>query len=256
MQAVVSDPFFAAVRPEPVATAAGPCELPILYTDASLLGLVYRVDPALARPLVGDAPFEPWTMLGRAITVACFFEYRATSIGPYGEIGLAVLVRRAGTEPSRLGALRDLRDAHDAGLLVVNLPVTTETARAAGVELWGYPKYVTGIETEFRPDGVRIVLQNELRLTMTRGRGLVTRGQPFVTLSVSPRGRVLRTIVEVDHKVRWGGGRSVHLEILGDGPTARNARALGLDSSKPTLAFSTDRMRSILPAGEDLGSAR
>ena len=68
-----------------------------------------------------------------AITVACFFEDRATSIGPYGEIGLALLVRRAGTQPSRLGALRNLRDVHDAGLFV-NLPVTTEAARAAGVE--------------------------------------------------------------------------------------------------------------------------
>jgi hypothetical protein len=30
-------------------------------------------------------------------------------------------------------------------------------------------------------------------------------------------------------------------------------KALGLDAMKPSLAFRTDRMRSILPLGEDMG---
>jgi hypothetical protein len=251
------DPFFDAVRPAPVTTSAGPCDLPILYKDASLLGLFYRVDPSLAAGLVpAEDGVEPWVVLGKVFVLVCMFEYRETTIGPYGELGLAVMVKRRGRSPSLLRALVDMRKEDDAALYVVNLPVTTEGARAAGKELWGYPKYKTGMQTEFRPDGIRFVLEGELEYTMGRGPGLTTAGMPFVTFSVNARGRLLRTIVDVDHRVRWGGASTVKLAILGDGPTTKTVKTLGLDAMKPVLAFRTDGMRSILPLGTDLGAVR
>jgi hypothetical protein len=127
-----TDPFFAGLQRKTQATSAGPCDLPILYSDASLLGLLYRVEPAKAAPLI-DVNFEPWVVLGKAIAMLCFFDYRATTIGPYGEVGLGVLVRRRGSSPSLTRALGDLRKERAAGLYVLNLPVTTEAARAASV---------------------------------------------------------------------------------------------------------------------------
>jgi hypothetical protein len=249
-----TDRFFSAVRTKAVATSAGPCELPILYTDASMLTLFYRVDPVVAAGLSADAPFEPWTILGNAVAVVCAFEYRATTIGPYGELGIGILVRRRGSKPSLVRGLVDLRKEKDAGLLVVDLPVTTESACAAGRELWGYPKYVTTMETDFGQERIRFGLGKELVLTMGKSRGPTTPGIPYVTYSVDPEGRVLRTIVDVDHRVRWGGARSVRIDVTGDGPSARTVKALALDTRAPVLAFRTDAMRSILPLGEEMGT--
>jgi hypothetical protein len=240
---------------ETVQTSAGPCDLPIVYEDASLLTAMWRVDPERARSLL-PPEIEPWPILGKALAMLCIFEYRRTSIGPYGEIGLGVLSRRKGTKPSLTRVLRDLRSDEEQALYVVNLPVTTEGARAAGVEIWGYPKYVQEIETRFTRDSVTATLAGEFTLTMGRGRAVRTRGLPFVTYSKNAEQRLVRTIVEVDHDVRWGGASTIDLRILGkadgDGPTARSIRTLGIDGRKPALAFRTDSMRSVLPRGKEL----
>jgi hypothetical protein len=233
-------------------TAAGPYELPILYKDASLLTIVVPVDATRASACLPPA-FEPWVVLGKAIAVLCAFEYRDTTIGPYSELGVGVLVRRAGRFPSFFRFARDMRREEDAGLYVTNLPVTTEAARAAGADLWGYPRYVTGIETIFREADVRIVLEKEVDIRAKRGRGPTSRALPIVTYSLKG-GRVIRTVVEVDHAIRWGGARSVSIKLLGDGPTARTIAALGMDVRTPIAAYCTDHMRSILPLGKDLGS--
>jgi Acetoacetate decarboxylase (ADC) len=246
--------FFDNHARETVATSRGACELPILYQEASLLTAIWRVDAKRAQPLV-PADFEPWLVFGKALAMLCIFEYRQTSIGPYGEIGLGVLVRRRGTKPSLLRVLGDLRKEEDQGLYVINLPVTTEEARAAGVEIWGYPKYVRDIDTRFTRDEVRVELAGELRLTMGKGRTLRTRGLPFVTYSVSGEDRLLRTVVDIDHDVRWGAAGTVDLKILGEGPTSKTVRALGIEGVKPAFAFRTDDMRSVLPRGKDMGAA-
>ena len=248
-----TDPFFATVSPRTVSTSAGPCPLPILYSDASLLTLVYSVDPAVARTVMDSRGFEPLVMFGKAWAAFCAFEYRETTIGPYGELGVGVFAKRRGTSPSLLRLARDQRKERDAAILVTNLPVTTANARAAGVELWGFPKYVTGIETTFRRDSVRIVLEQEFELTMKRGFCVKTRGLPLVLYSVNAAERVLRTVVETDSVIEWGGAGSVKVKMLGDGPTAKTMRALGLDARTPAVAYCTDGLRSILPAGEDMG---
>lgn len=246
--------FFEGLTRETVETSRGAVELPILYQEASLLTAMWRVDDALARPLLPNE-LEPWLVLGKAMAMLCIFEYRQTSIGPYGEIGLGVLARKKGTKPSLVRVLGDLRKEEDQALFVVNLPVSTENARAAGVEIWGYPKYVKEIETRFTRDAVRAELAGEFTLTMGRGRSLSTRGLPFVTYSVNAKSRLIRTIVDIDHDVRWGGASTVDLRVIGDGPTAQSIRALGIDGTKPMLAFRTDAMRSILPHGKDVGTA-
>lgn len=246
--------FFDNHARETVATSRGSCELPIFYQDASLLTAIWRVDAARARPLV-PVDFEPWLVMGKALAMLCLFEYRQTSIGPYGEIGIGVLVRKKGTKPSLLRVLGDLRKEEDQGLYVINLPVTTEEACAAGREIWGYPKYVRHIETRFTRDEVRVELAGEFSLTMGKGRTLRTRGLPFVTYSVSSEQRLLRTVVDIDHDVQWGAAGAIDLKIIGEGPTSHTLRALGLEGKKPSFAFRTDDMRSVLPRGKDMGAA-
>jgi len=247
--------LFAGIEQSDVETSAGVCQLPLLYTDASVLGLVYRVEVKRAAVSLGeDTPFEVFPLMGKALVQLAVFEYRDSTIGPYNELALALTVRRKGTRPSSLRALVDPRGNEDQGLYFLTLPVTTANANAAGRELWGYPKYVAGIDTDFRETGVRAELEGEIEMSIGQSGSLVTPGIPFVLMSTKDD-RVLRTTVEVDHRLTWGGAPSAELRVLGEGPTADHVCRLGLDSTKPSFAWRTLNMRSVLPLGKDIGLA-
>jgi acetoacetate decarboxylase len=237
-----------------VDTAAGPCPMPIFYTEASVFGLIYRVEPARAEACLAGTPFEPLLVMGKAMVQLVVFEYRESSIGPYNELALAIEVRRRGQKASLLRHFVTPKSGEDSGSHIINLPVTTESACAAGRELWGFPKYVTGIETDFQQHGLRGELQDELEILIGPGGIVRTPGPPLVTLSVKD-GRILRTIVDTDHMLQWGGAPSTEVRILGDGPTAENVARLGLEAQKPSMAWRAFRMRSILPLGSDVGAA-
>lgn len=252
--AIAPERFFADIEQHDAPTSKGPCAMPILYRDASLLGAFFRVDPAAAGAALAGTAFEPYVLFGKAVVLLACFEYRDTTVGTYNEVGLAIQAKRRGSSPSLLRFTRDMASEPDAGLVVTNLPVTTGEACAAGVELWSYPKYVTGIETDFRPDGTTITLQGELRLTAPPQRGPSLKGLPFVTWT-SHHGRLLRTVVKTGHDARWGLGRRVELEVLGAGPTADTVEALGMAGRGTAVAtFRTDRMLAILPHGIDRGA--
>lgn len=249
----MADDFLLAHPRTPHPTSAGPCELPILYRDASQLGVFFLVDLARAREVVGhDRTIEPWPVLGRAVAAIYAWEYRDSTVGAYGEVGLGVQCRRKGTRPSLLTLARDMGAQPDQGIWVASLPVTTQAAFAAGVELWGYPKYVTPIETTFTPTEASVRLDTELTLRLPAQHGPRLRAQPVVTYTARAD-RLLRTRIEVDHTVRWGTGLGAHLELRGEGPTSALARRLGLERAPMVAAFRTDGFRARLPAGEDLG---
>jgi hypothetical protein len=237
-------------------TSAGPCDLPIRYHDASLLVVGYRVGLDRVRSQLAGIPLEPMAFWGKALVILGLFEYRDTSIGPYNEVGLSVYAKRLGTSPSPLRVLQETMSVEDVGMHVFNLPVNTENACAAGVDLWGFPKYVSEIQTSFQPGRVEGRLGQEFSIVhQRRPFAFETCGMPFVTYSIH-HNRFLRTITEVENRIRVDRGSKVRLKLLGDGPTTRTIQALGLDRMRPLLAFRTDGLRCLLPAGIDKGAAR
>jgi hypothetical protein len=203
--------------------------------------------------LLAATTLEPWPILGAAMGAIYVWEYRDSSVGAYNEVGLGIQARRRCASPSLVKLGLDMRAQDDQGIWVVNLPVTTEAAFRAGIDIWGYPKYVTPIETRFNDAGASARLGDELTLSVGPLRGPSMR-LPVVTYT-SRKGRLLRTVIEVEEKVRWGTGRSARIDLIGDGPTAQSARALGLDRAPAIAAFHTNRFRATLPAGVDLGPA-
>jgi hypothetical protein len=247
--------FFTNVAPKTIATREGSCDVPIVYRDASQFGVFFVIDLARARRMIGDRAIEPWPVMGRAVGAIYAWDYRDSSVGAYGEVGLGIQSRRRGSKPSLVKLATDMGADDDQGIWVVSLPVTTQGAYAAGVEIWGYPKYVTDITTDFDDAEASVTLGAELRLKLTSSWGPTLAGQPIVTYTERD-GRLIRTRIDVDHRVRWGSGRGARLDVIGDGPTAKAARELGLDRAPIVASFRVDRFRAKLPAGVDLGPIR
>jgi hypothetical protein len=246
-------PFLADVKQTPHKTSTGTCDLPILYRDGSQFGVFFRVEYARAARLFEGMSIEPWPVLGAAVGAIYAWEYRDSTVGSYAEVGLGIQARRRGSRPSLVKLGLRMTEQDEQGIWVVNLPVTTEGAYQAGVELWGYPKYVTPIATRFEADRASARLGDEIELSIG-ALGGPTRALPVVTYT-GKGGRLIRTVIEVGEPVRWGTARSAKLELLGgDGPTARSVEALGLTRGAMLCAFRTDRFVATLPAGVDAGS--
>jgi hypothetical protein len=246
--------IFAGIKQTAIMISTGPVEVPVLYRDGSMLVIGYRTDPVPVQSILHGLPIDPFLILGRALVLLVLAEYRDTSIGAYNEIGILILVRRAGTEPSLWGIFRDVRKIEDVGLYVTNLPVTTQVALTGGIEVYGFPKYAAEIETSFQPHGVQVTLKNEFVLSHSPGFGLEMDGLPIITYTLL-KNMLIRTIIEVGHRVRFGGASTVQMRIIGDGPTAATAKGLGLDVVRPAFAFRTDAMKAVLPLGKNLGPA-
>jgi hypothetical protein len=251
------DPFFQ--YPLSAATTSqGRVDLPILYYDNSNLMAMFWVDYDAAQALV--APHELAAIRfagGKALVALAFYEYRQTAIGPYNEVGVAIAALPKGLPAPALSLLSLFYglDRHRAGFYVVDLPVTTDAACAAGREIWGYPKFVTPISFALEgrqfsgavasPDG------NGTLLTLSGRAGLGVPG-PLLDLVLysSLDGRKLRTLVNT----RGGGtialAGSIRLEVgHGDHVMTRNLVALDLKSAKPAFVSYTHRLQLRLNAG-------
>jgi hypothetical protein len=252
----MQDPFFQ--YPRTVApTSAGDVEMPILYFDCSNLMALFFVDPDKAAPFVSKDAFDLVLFGGKAMVAVAFYEYRTTSIADYKEVGVAIAVKPRGAATPRypLRSLMGSLDKHSIGFEVINLPVTTEAACAAGRDIWGYPKFVTEIDfslngRDFRgsvnnPDGKGSIVSLSGRL----GIGVPAPLLDLALYSVH-NGQTLRALANTR-----GGGTlslpgSLKLEIRSsEHSMARNLAALGLAGKTPAFVSRTDRLQLRLNLG-------
>jgi hypothetical protein len=142
--------FFEGVAQVDSVMAGKPAKLPIFYYDGTALTAVFPARLSALRRLLPDPRFVPARVapgLG-AVGVTCF-EYRDTDIGPYNELAISIVLKdpRLGANFPGRALLAGLRDKQ-LHAWVHHLPVTTEIARAGGVELYNYPKFVGSIDFE------------------------------------------------------------------------------------------------------------
>lgn len=249
------DRFFTRPRTKHT-TSAGPCELPISYFDVTNVAAFFMVERQGAARLLEAPRLEPMTLGDHAVAALSFYEYRRTSIGAYNEVGLALFAVRPGERP-RLG-WADLARAPSRRALaawIVDLPVTTAIACAAGRELWGYPKFVTRLPFALRgrdfdggvldPDGRGSIAW----LSGTMGAGATV--PPLSVMTYSLKDEVLlRTNVDVRNPMRLCAPGTVRLTVgTSAHPMAERLRALGLDGARPLGVARAERFQSVLHAG-------
>jgi hypothetical protein len=254
------DPFFCVPR-STHATSQGDVELPIFYYDSTAVLAFFRCDRQKAAALLPAARFRPTLNWGSsAIVGLALFEYRSTSIGAYNEVGLAIpALWQKGPAP-RCPVAELFRSVYTrrVGFHIVDLPVTTERAHAAGRELWGYPKFVTQIDFALQKKQLHCRIHDPVdhSAIMTLA-GKLGAGVPSPALDLVNFDRIdeqdLRTIIQTR-----GGGHlrlrgDVHLRIgASSHPMAGHLHTLGLDETQPLAVWVSTRFQSRLNQGAPL----
>lgn len=254
-----NDPFLAR-RQRAVQTSAGPMDFPILYRDIGGMSAFFHVDAARVARELADTGLTVVPPFGRTIVGVAFFTYRDCTIASYDEAAVAVLARPKGRpgENSLASLMEMLRSSPRGNIAshILQLPVTTEQARAGGVEAYGYPKFVADINLNFDGNRFRgVVYEKEtgeeiVRLDGRARLGVTVKAPDTVTWS-SLDDQLLCTHIEMDGKLRLSVGHGFRLQVgKSHHPMAQQLRALGLDGKRPFMVARGDSYRSVLPLGE------
>lgn len=256
------DDDFSPVPHERLPTAAGAVEVPILYRRTTWVMAGFRVDHAPAQAAVHPFGLEAVRLPGaQAFAVLTFASYGESTIGPYGESGLALACVPAGAGaavPSIMSLWRSRLARQGVGYAVLHLPVTSGLARAAGRDIWGYPKFVTAIEA--RIDGRHLF--GDVRdpdsggsLVHLEGRAGFALPSPSLDVLLYSRlgGVTLAAMVEARGMGWLCTPGSVRLAPLaGSHPMAATLAMLGLDGARPAVVFHAEGMRMRLCRGYPL----
>jgi hypothetical protein len=252
-----NDPFFQYPK-SIVSTSEGNVTLPILYFDNSNMIAIFRVDYNSAQTIVDPLHFTAIRFSGgKALAGVAFYEYRNTSINSYNEVGVVIAALPNGNIAPKFPLLSLFYnlDKIRAGLYIIDLPVTTAAACAAGKEIWGYPKFVTPISFELNGRYFNGSVVNpdsgDSLLTMSGKAGIGVPG-PLLDLELysSNQGKTLRTLVNTR-----GGGKislpgSIRLQAGdSDHPMTNRLIKLGLKDAKPIFVSYTHTLQSRLNAG-------
>ncbi len=216
----------------------GTVKLPILYADGASLLAFFWVDRARAAPQLAGTGLEPAHFPGgRTLYGLAFYDYRKTSIGPYHEVGSALAVQREGETASAFDLFRP-PSGRRLGFHILDLPVSTAIADAAGRELWGYPKFVTEIPERFAPgefSGAVMAPDGSGEILRLEGRAHWIVPVPSVDLLLYSHlgGQMLRTAADVKAPTRIAGGGTFRLTLGTSHRMAESMRALGLEGARP-----------------------
>lgn len=232
-------------------------DLPIRhYRDDRFLG-VFSADYEAVREVLPSQELSParlWS--GRAAIVVAAFNYLDTSIGPYGEVGIAVPCIYNRYAPPVVPMVLENKYPGWGGFLLY-LPVTTHLAHDAGRSIWGYPKFVADMAFQNRPayQRVRLAEGGAHILTMTiRQSGIATveDNRPLITYSVLDR-KLIKTTVPSRGLYQLGVASGLGILELGNHEISRQLRGFDI-STDAMLTRNYLRGYAILPAGTPVGT--
>ncbi|MEJ2556037.1 MAG: acetoacetate decarboxylase family protein [Anaerolineae bacterium] len=232
-------------------------DLPIMYyRDDSFMGIFSAAyEPVQA--LLPSQELYPVTLPSGRATLAIFaFNYMETSIGPYGEVGIAIPCTYGRQGPPLLPLVLEGRYP-DWGGFVLHLPVTSRIARDGGRVIYGYTKFVADMDFQKRPayQSVRLAEGDAHILTLTvRQQGLSLKdNRPLITYSVRD-GELIKTTVPSRAVYQLGLAPGSGTLELGDHEIADQLRSLDISTTAVITKNYLTRY-GILPEGQRVGRA-
>jgi hypothetical protein len=245
--------FFEVPQKE-VNLSAGTTRLPCFFTQVHYTVCLFTSDKEVVLQLLNGTGLQPALRLGSRYVVAVgLVQYRESDLGRYNELIVAIPSIPEGMRKpwcSWLDLVGSL-ETRKVGQHIIHIPVTSEFSRAAGQELWGYPKIVATVEHTAQADQLyTAVSEPQTKNLIAAMKGKLGWWIPSIPLSLITYSfmnhQLMRTAVKVrgwmklrlQHGLRLRVGNSQH-------PMANDLRRLGLDGKKPFLVMDTDRFQSV-----------
>ena len=252
--------FFGDSKPvNNVTHGAATFDLPILYYRDDAFALYFTADYEKVKAAMPSDKLHPVILPGnKAIVAICAFNYIDTSIGPYGEVAVALPAVFDKQMTAFSGLLAAIRESGYAGfgVVVMHLPVTRVEARDAGRGEWGYTKFIADMHFSISPEYMECrMLEGDahiLDLRLKRKGFYLRDKKPLTTFSVKD-GDLIKTVIPQKATKRISlmpGGSELK---LGDHPVAESIRNLGI-SNRPFMSVYFPERAGILPSGEVIES--
>ncbi len=205
---------------------------PSICGDASASLGFFLVSSRAANALIRDSGFEVAQVApGWAVFSLTCVDYRESDCGEYREISMAFFVKKTGRSFGipYVGTWLDII-RNKAATYVWKLPVTSQLACDAGVQMWGLPKTVEDIDMDFSGDYVTFNLHIDgQRVLSYTVRAVGKRSRPH---KVSTLYSVYEGSPHVTRFVHKYGSMGTQLRggalSLGTHPIAEQLRGLGL----------------------------
>ena len=229
--------------------------LPILYHRDDAFGLYFTADYERVKAVMPSDRLHPVVLPGnRAIMAMGIFNYIDTSIGPYGEVAVAlpaVFDKKITAFNGWFPAL--MESAYPGfGVVVMHLPVTTQDARDAGRREWGYTKFIADMRFTITPEYFECRMHEDDRHILdirVKKRGIYLRNEKsFTTFSVK-NGNLIKTTISQTATKRVSLKTAGSYLKLGDHPMAESIRRLKI-SSRPFMSVYYPERSAILPPGK------
>jgi hypothetical protein len=139
--------FFEDVEQHPVEITGGACDVPILYRDIFAVAGVFTAPTLVLKELLPTSKLVPAEIFpGKGLLGFMALDYRDSTLGPYKEFAIMVPVRYR--PRFNLPALPVLRMAASLSfeVFIWQLPLTSEAGLHAGIDIWGFPKFLADID--------------------------------------------------------------------------------------------------------------
>ncbi len=250
------------VPTETVTLSTGPMDVPIRYTESTVISTFFDADRAAVENLLIGTPFELAVLNGDStvIGLGCY-EYRQSSIGYYIEAGIVIPVVKIGNPLPANWFTDMLKPPLDRkmGFYVLHIPATSPVAEAAGLEIWGFPKIHTNITFSHVDNTIDVTIDDPnstetiLNFSGTFGPMNVPTPASSSLLMTELNGSPMMTINHTSGTNNLNMGHDLVLTVGASSHVmAQNLRDIGVDMTSPTMVTVSTDYQSVLYYGEPM----
>ncbi len=244
-----------------IETSEGPVEIPSFYYDGSSVAAFFMCPYDRVAPKLNGTGLVPVRVSNNRVPVVLsFFDYRDSCFGAYKEVILMTAVSPEPGLSAGTAGFQLLKRAKKRmlGFYIFDLPITKALPLAAGVEVWGLPKYYADINTGYprgRFEGKvldRETKEDLVTLECSYDRGFKMPFQDNVFYS-HLNDRLIKIIINMNASGKFTSGNKSELRIgTADHQMVRNMTDLGLDITGPAFIQTCTRLQFRINMGLEI----
>lgn len=236
-------------------------QVPMFFYKMAARIIHYFIDYDRVLPKLEGTGLLPCRFFkNKAMVSLTFFNYQDVTIGGYDEVVISIIVYPESLgEPSfpipTILFVKKGDGWRTMGSYVLEMPVTIPAARAAGREIWGFPKFLTTIPFNLSGNAFEFSVNDpdsDQRIVDVKGEmgpGFSAKAFDFVSFN-NYENTIFKVVTEVNGKMKTCTCKDLEVRI---GPSshrmASNLRDLGLDVVKPFAIMSSDCLQTRLNPG-------